>query len=75
MGARAQRSRAAGVLAFEFKEGRVAVESRALAVDRCADLFGREWIIFPNPSYGEWMKVAGRGDKDRELLTGQPRPR
>jgi len=54
---------------------RGSIEKRASAVDRCADLFGREWIIFPNPSYGEWMKVAGRGDKDKELLMGQPRSR
>lgn len=54
---------------------RSVVDRRALAVDRCSDLFGREWIIFPNPSYGEWMKVAGRGELDKELLTGQPRPR
>ena len=54
---------------------RKAIETRALAVDRCSDLFGREWIIFPNPAYGEWMKVAGRGEADNDLLTGQPRPR
>jgi acid phosphatase len=53
---------------------REAIEKRATAVDRCADLFGREWIILPNPAYGEWAKVAGRGDKDKELLTGQPHP-
>jgi 5'-nucleotidase (lipoprotein e(P4) family) len=45
-----------------------AAARRAQAVDRCADLFGREWIILPNPAYGEWAKLAGRGEKDRELL-------
>jgi 5'-nucleotidase (lipoprotein e(P4) family) len=51
---------------------RAAVEKRAAAVDRCADLFGREWIILPNPAYGEWAKVLGLGDKDKDLLMGQP---
>ena len=47
---------------------RAAAAGRAAAVDRCRDLFGREWIILPNPAYGEWAKVAGRGERDRELL-------
>jgi acid phosphatase len=54
---------------------REAIEKRAFAVDRCIDLFGREWIILPNPAYGEWAKVAGRGEKDKDLLVGQPPPR
>jgi len=49
-------------------ELRAAAAARCAAVDRCRDLFGREWIILPNPAYGEWMKAAGRGEKDRELL-------
>jgi 5'-nucleotidase (lipoprotein e(P4) family) len=52
---------------------REAVKKRAFAVDRCADLFGREWIILPNPAYGEWMKVLGLGEKDKDMLMGQPR--
>jgi 5'-nucleotidase (lipoprotein e(P4) family) len=51
---------------------REAIEKRAFAVDRCADLFGREWIILPNPAYGEWAKVLGLGEKDKDLLMGQP---
>jgi acid phosphatase len=51
---------------------RAAIEKRAYAVDRCADFFGREWIILPNPAYGEWMKVLGLGEKDKDLLMGQP---
>jgi 5'-nucleotidase (lipoprotein e(P4) family) len=47
---------------------RAAAAGRAAAVDRCRDLFGREWILLPNPAYGEWAKLAGRGEKDRELL-------
>lgn len=54
---------------------RDAIVKRAHAVDRCADLFGREWIILPNPAYGEWDKVLGRGEQDKELLMGQPAPR
>lgn len=49
-----------------------AVAARAAAVDRCEDLFGREWIIFPNPAYGEWGKVLGLGAADKDRLTGQP---
>ena len=52
---------------------RAAVVARARAVDRCEDLFGREWIILPNPAYGEWAKVLGLGAADRDRLTGQPR--
>jgi 5'-nucleotidase (lipoprotein e(P4) family) len=52
---------------------RAAVAARAAAVDRCADLFGREWVILPNPAYGEWAKVLGLGAADRDRLTGQPR--
>ncbi|HJZ89733.1 MAG TPA: HAD family acid phosphatase, partial [Gemmataceae bacterium] len=51
---------------------KAAIEKRAFAVDRCEDLFGREWIIFPNPAYGEWAKVLGLGADDRDRLTGQP---
>jgi 5'-nucleotidase (lipoprotein e(P4) family) len=51
---------------------RAAIEARAAAVDRCEDLFGREWIIFPNPAYGEWGKVLNNGVADQDLLMGQP---
>lgn len=47
---------------------RTIADRRAQAVDRCRDLFGREWIVLPNPLYGEWAKLGGRGEKDRELL-------
>ena len=52
---------------------RAAIAARAAAVDRCEDLFGREWIILPNPAYGEWAKVLGLGVADKDRLTGQPR--
>ena len=51
---------------------RSAITARAAAVDRCEDLFGREWIILPNPAYGEWGKVLNLGGADRDRLTGQP---
>jgi len=51
---------------------REAIADRAAAVDRCEDLFGREWIILPNPVYGEWAKVLGLGAADMNRLTGQP---
>jgi 5'-nucleotidase (lipoprotein e(P4) family) len=31
--------------------------------------FGAEWIIIPNPAYGEWAKALGQGAKDLELLS------
>ena len=52
---------------------KAAIVARADAVDRCEDLFGREWIILPNPAYGEWAKVLGLGLADRDRLNGQPR--
>jgi len=51
---------------------RAAIVARAAAVDRCEDLFGREWIILPNPVYGEWAKVLGLAAADEDRLTGQP---
>jgi predicted secreted acid phosphatase len=51
---------------------RAAIAARAAAVDRCEDLFGREWIILPNSAYGEWAKVLGLGMNDKDRLTGQP---
>jgi acid phosphatase len=56
----------------ELGKLRSAIAARAAAVDRCEDLFGREWIILPNPAYGEWGKVLNNGAADRDLLTGQP---
>jgi 5'-nucleotidase (lipoprotein e(P4) family) len=50
---------------------RAAIAARAAAVDRCEDLFGREWIILPNPAYGEWAKVLALGAADKDRLTGQ----
>ena len=56
----------------ETRQLREAVVKRAQAVDRCQDLFGREWIILPNPAYGEWTRILGLGDKDKDMLMGQP---
>jgi acid phosphatase len=44
------------------------IAGRKEAVDGLRDKFGAEWIILPNPAYGEWQKPLGRGAADVELL-------
>jgi acid phosphatase len=46
----------------------VAIKERKDKVDQTRDKWGREWIIFPNPAYGEWMKALGLGTKDLDRL-------
>jgi acid phosphatase len=43
-------------------------DGRKAAVDARRDRFGDDWIILPNPAYGEWTKPLGRGAKDADLL-------
>ena len=45
-----------------------AIDARFKAVDERRGMFGKTWIILPNPAYGEWAKVLGNGAKDAELL-------
>lgn len=49
-------------------ELRVAIEARKARVDEDEASWGEDWIILPNPAYGEWTKPLGRGIKDHELL-------
>jgi 5'-nucleotidase (lipoprotein e(P4) family) len=44
------------------------IEARLKSVDDRQHRFGRDWIIFPNPAYGEWNKVFGQGPDDAKLL-------
>lgn len=46
----------------DFKDpvnGDIAMRQRWSAVDRHAYKFGGDWIILPNPVYGEWQKLLG----------------
>lgn len=44
------------------------MEGRAKAVDEHSDKFGIDWIILPNPSYGEWMRATKGNPEDANLL-------
>ena len=36
-----------------------AIATRAKLVDRDAKHWGHDWIVLPNPVYGEWEKLIG----------------
>ncbi|XZE18942.1 5'-nucleotidase, lipoprotein e(P4) family [Pirellulaceae bacterium SH449] len=44
------------------------VEGRNRVVDELSDKFGIDWILLPNPSYGEWTKVLKNTIEDVDLL-------
>ena len=44
------------------------IAGRASVVDTRRDKFGTDWIILPNPAYGEWMKPLGQGVSDTNLM-------
>ena len=44
------------------------IPARAEAVDKNKAKFGVDWIILPNPMYGEWMKPFGHGTADLDFL-------
>jgi 5'-nucleotidase (lipoprotein e(P4) family) len=45
-----------------------AIAERKDRVDQTRKKWGAEWIILPNPVYGEWMKPLGLGEKDQDQL-------
>jgi acid phosphatase len=47
------------------------IDDRKQVVDSNRQRFGVEWVILPNPAYGEWNKPLGKGPQDADLL--QPR--
>lgn len=53
-----------------------AIKARKEAVDKDPTVWGREWIILPNPAYGEWTRALGRGGRDYDRLrpTATPTP-
>lgn len=44
------------------------VAGRKAQLDNSKARFGDDWIILPNPAYGEWTKPLGKGTKDVEFL-------
>jgi acid phosphatase len=50
-----------------------AIKERKDKVDASRARWGDEWIILPNPVYGEWTKPLGLGTKDFDRLVA-PRP-
>lgn len=51
-----------------------AIEFRKDQVDQTRRRWGNDWIVLPNPSYGEWKKplMRGSGDVDRLLRGSKP---
>jgi len=44
------------------------IDARKSSVDEHASKFGDEWILLPNPAYGEWQKPLGKGIDDAKQL-------
>jgi acid phosphatase len=44
------------------------IDARKAKVDQERDKFGEDWILLPNPAYGEWQKPLGRGIDDAKQL-------
>ena len=44
------------------------IKARKAAVDKDRAKFGVDWIIMPNPMYGEWTKPLERGEHDLDRL-------
>lgn len=45
-----------------------AIKDRKEKLDRSREKWGMDWIILPNPAYGEWTKPLGLGKKDLDQL-------
>jgi 5'-nucleotidase (lipoprotein e(P4) family) len=52
---------------FRYNE-QAGIDGRKRLVDERREKFGRDWIILPNPAYGEWLKPLGRGEADANQL-------
>jgi 5'-nucleotidase (lipoprotein e(P4) family) len=53
------------VFKYEKEKGIIA---RKELVDIHKNRLGKDWIILPNPAYGEWAKAFGQGEKDLDKL-------
>lgn len=50
--------------------GEIAMKQRWEVVDRNAYRFGTDWIVLPNPVYGEWQKLLGSNPRGMLRPTG-----
>ncbi len=48
------------------------IDGRKQTVDSTAAKFGGDWIIIPNPAYGEWNKAFLNSESDKNLLMPPP---
>jgi len=48
------------------------IKARKDALDKDPTIWGKEWIILPNPAYGDWTKPLGRGRSDYDRLAPPP---
>jgi predicted secreted acid phosphatase len=44
------------------------IKDRKSLVDTHRTRWGDDWIILPNPAYGEWTRPLGRGNDDLNRL-------
>jgi len=44
------------------------INARKTKVDEQREKFGEDWILLPNPAYGEWQKPLGKGIEDAKQL-------
>ncbi|MCY2973836.1 MAG: hypothetical protein NTW52_04120 [Planctomycetota bacterium] len=44
------------------------IDARKATVDEQREKFGEDWILLPNPAYGEWQKPLGKGIDDAKQL-------
>ncbi|OWK43928.1 5'-nucleotidase, lipoprotein e(P4) family [Fimbriiglobus ruber] len=49
-------------------DAQAGIPGRKAAVDKTRTKFGTDWIIFPNPAYGEWTKPFDKGEGDTSFL-------
>jgi acid phosphatase len=53
---------------------RKAIAERRAKVDRAAYRWGNDWIILPNPVYGEWQRLLGRNPRTKLNTTRMVAP-
>lgn len=51
-----------------------AIDFRKDQVDQTRQRWGTDWIVLPNPAYGEWTKPLGRGKLDIERMHRGAKP-
>src|SRR5262249_44967826 len=69
-----EKFRAAKVAPDDIKAQNAAIAARLRNVDANAKRFGDDWIILPNPAYGEWMNLVGRRPGENLRPSTMPAP-